>query len=322
LVVRESDGVGARTVYFLAPDYDRPAGGVQTLYRHVDILNSNGIPASILHNKKGFRCTWFHNRTRVTSSASVYLKRTDLLVVGELDVDIVVRSRLRVPHLIFNQGPYLTWQGGTGVADYYANGPRPKAIITVSEHSVALLSYAFPGIDVRRVRLGIDTAAFKPPDDAAPRVITYMPRRGAEDVTILRQILDARGALDGWRVSKVEGLSHAGVAHALRSSQIFLATSIREGFGLPAAEAMACGNYVVGFDGLAGREYFLPEFCSAVDAGDLLAFSQALESVIRRDCCTPGWLRQRGLAASRFIASTYSRSAEEADVLKAYADFV
>ena len=42
------------TVYFLTPDFDTPAGGNRVIYRHVDILNSVGIPAFVLH------CAKFH----------------------------------------------------------------------------------------------------------------------------------------------------------------------------------------------------------------------------------------------------------------------
>ena len=53
------------TVYFCAPDWNVPAGGIRVFYRHVDILNEAGIPAAVLHRRAGFRCTWFENHTRV-----------------------------------------------------------------------------------------------------------------------------------------------------------------------------------------------------------------------------------------------------------------
>lgn len=52
-------------LFFLSPDDNSPVGGIKVLYRHVDILNENGFQAAIVHTKKGFRCTWFENQTRV-----------------------------------------------------------------------------------------------------------------------------------------------------------------------------------------------------------------------------------------------------------------
>ena len=46
---------------------------------------------------------------------------------------------------------------------------------------------------------------------------------------------------------------------------------------MPAAEAMACGSYVIGNHGQGGREFFLPEFSTAIEAGDTLAFARAVE---------------------------------------------
>src|SRR6476469_3158805 len=77
------------SVYFLTPDFDEPSGGIRVIYRHVDILNAAGIPAAVLHQRKGFRCRWFENDTRVTSVAESAVSPSDLLVVGELDVDLL-----------------------------------------------------------------------------------------------------------------------------------------------------------------------------------------------------------------------------------------
>ena len=52
--------------------------------------------------------------------------------------------------------------------------------------------------------------------------------------------------------------SEAAVADILRESQVFLSFGHPEGFGLPPAEALACGCLVIGYHGGGGREYFGP----------------------------------------------------------------
>jgi len=54
---------------------------------------------------------------------------------------------------------------------------------------------------------------------------------------------------------EVAGLSAQGVAEALGSAHIFLATGFPEGCPLPPLEAMACGCLPVGFMGFGGADY-------------------------------------------------------------------
>ena len=53
------------TIYVFSPDIAHPMGGVRMLYRHVDILNTNGFDAAIVHSSPGFRIDWFEHSTRV-----------------------------------------------------------------------------------------------------------------------------------------------------------------------------------------------------------------------------------------------------------------
>ena len=51
---------------------------------------------------------------------------------------------------------------------------------------------------------------------------------------------------------------------------------ILKGFGLPLAEAIACGCIVVGYDGLGSRDFCYPALHS-VPFGDILSFVNTLE---------------------------------------------
>ena len=136
------------------------------------------------------------------------------------------------------------------------------------------------------------------------------------------RLLAGRDALAGWEVRPIDGLSHAAVAEELRSSRIFVSLSRREGFGLPAAEAMACGCFVVGYDGFGGREFFDPEYCRPVEVGNPLALAAACAEVVARDRAEPGWLRERGLDAARCVRRRYSMESERDDVVRAYSDYL
>jgi glycosyltransferase involved in cell wall biosynthesis len=309
------------TVFFLLSDYDKPSGGVQVIYRQVDILNRAGIRASVLHQAPGFRCSWFPNDTAVTDARATALRPRDVLVVTELDIDVVAGLPRPVSHLVLNQSGHLTWsQHADVVSRHYRERPDRTGLLgmlVVSEHSRALMSYALPGLPIHRVRPSVDPALFHPGSGARPRRLTYLPRRGRADLDLVLTLLRSRDALGGWEVTPVGGTGQAAFAEAMRSSRIVLSTSYQEGFGLPAAEAMACGNYVVGYHGYGGREFLRPEFSAPVATGDVLAAARAVEDAIRRDS-ESDWTVERGLQAAAFVAAEYGPDRERDDVVTAY----
>ena len=93
------------------------------------------------------------------------------------------------------------------------------------------------------------------------------------------QLARGRGLLEGWEVIELNGMTQAEVAAQLRTTKIFLAFTYQEGFGLPPAEAMACGNYVIGYHGFGGRELFHDEFSAPVETGDIVGYAKALLSM-------------------------------------------
>jgi glycosyltransferase involved in cell wall biosynthesis len=307
----------------MAPDFEYPSGGARVLYRHVDILRAANVPVAALHQRADFRYTWFANDTPVTHVAETPVGPEDLLVVPEVNVDVLVRRGVYPRHVVLNQNGYLTWDHDPeAVAAHYRSEKRPLAVVTTSEHTAEFARFAFPHLDVREIRLSVDADRFTPGQDEPPPRIAYMPRRGAADAAMVLRMLEARDRLRGWEVQALTGLTEDQVAVELRNARVFLAVSPREGFGLPPAEAMASGCYVVGYDAIGGKEFMRPEFSSPVEAGNVLAVAQALETVLDRDTAEPGWLRTRGLTAARFVHDRYSREREREGVLAAFRDFV
>jgi glycosyltransferase involved in cell wall biosynthesis len=310
-------------IYFLTPDYDLPSGGIRVIYRHVDILNAAGLPAFVAHQRRGFKCTWFEHDTRLIDVGSLRIGPRDLIVLPELDTDLVARLPPDARVAIFNQNAHLTWNRPEGVRNgAYGSDGRVIGVATVSAHNEEMIRYAFPSVDVRRIRLSIDPELFHPAADGPERRISYMPRRGARDADQVIEMLRAGGRLDGWELRPLDGLSQAEVAQALRRSAIFMAFTYQEGFGLPAAEAMACGNYVVGYHGFGGREFFRGEFSAPIETGDVMAFARAVEQAISEEARNPQWRQTRGLAAAAFVRERYSPPREKADVVSLYSQWL
>ena len=310
------------TVYFCSPDINRPSGGIRVAYRHVDILNSAGVRARILHARPGFRCTWFEHRTAIVSDHEEAIGPWDVVVVSEVAAGLLRALPSGHRYVVFNQGPHLTWTVPGEAVRRYTYSSDLAMIVTVSDHALEMLSYAAPGVPVRRIHNSVDPAIFFPGEGDRPRRISYMARRGGGDVEQILAMLETRGALASWEVSALGNLSEGEVGEELRSTSIFLSVAHQEGFGLPAAEAMACGAYVVGFHGLGGREFFRPAFSSPVEQGNTLAAARALEAAIDREAAMPGWLRERGAAAASFVAREYPPMRERQELLSIYSEIL
>ena len=323
------------TIYFFALDSPAPGGGNKVIYRHVDVLNSAGLRALALHQRQGFRYSWFVSDTPVIHAAAVAIGPQDLLVVPEGHLDIVVRNRISPRHVVLNQGWSLTWSNDPGAAigplsnaealqEHYRGGHRPLAVIATSDYNAAFVRFAFPELDVREVRLGIDPDRFFPSAVSPPPRIVYIPKhaRAAEDAAMVIRMLQTRGTLAGWEISALTGHSEDEFAAELRNARIFLSVSSLEGLGLPPMEAMASGCYVVGYHAIGGREFMHSDFSSPVESDDVLALARALEDAIVLDSHAPGLLRERGMSAARFIRDQYSPAAERIAVLAAYSDLI
>lgn len=313
---------GPTVINYLCPDHDRPSGGVRTIYRHVDTLNAAGIDATVVHAHDGFSCTWFAHDTRVTAARSVALSRQDILVVPEWYGPGFSTLPVGPRIVVFNQNAYKTF---AGLHESAPDGapcrgiPGLEAVLVVSHDNAEYISFAFPELTVAQVRNCIDPDVFHRPKRPAGRRMGLMPRKRPDDVRQVLRLLAARGSLDGWEVVFIEGHTESETAELLRSCAIFLSFSTQEGFGLPPAEAMASGCYVVGFPGLAGREYFHPAFSHPVEDGDVLAFAKGVAAALIED---PTALANKGRAASDYVLRRYSLAGLRDDLLMFFAELL
>lgn len=317
--LRAGARVGPPTVWMVAPDWDRPAGGIRKEYRTVDVLNAAGLSAAIVHDRPGFSCSWFEHDTRVVSAGEVQVAPGDVIAVPEVYGASITSLPRGVAQVIFNQNAYLTLDalaadGRAAAAPYVAN-PDLAAVTAVSEHNADLLRRLFPGAPVRHIRPGIDPALHHPGARQAGRRIAYMTRRRSGQAAQVLALLEHAGALADWEVVAIDGRSEAEVAEILRGSLLFLSFSELEGLGLPPLEALACGCAVAGFDGFAGREFFRSPFAVRVEDGDVAGFARAVEGLLAAEAAGPGYLVAAGSEGARYVADRYSLAAEREDLI-------
>ena len=306
-------------IFYLCPDSDIPSGGIRVIYKHVDMLNSAGFSAAVVHSRPGFACTWFKHQAKIVAAREISLTASDVLVVPEYygaNLGLLPDA----PRLIiFNQNTYKTFSAAGAISSWrhYSCSGRIEAMLVVSLDNEQYARYAFPGVRVERIRNSIDNQIFYPGSAEPGRRLAVMPRRRAADWNQVRGLLALRDCLAGWDVVEIDGKSEYETAELLRSCAIFLSFSEQEGFGMPPAEAMACGCHVIGFTGLAGREFFYDDISMIVPEGNILQFAMTVERAIRMYEQNSSALRVPALEGAARMREEYSPTVQLAE-LKAF----
>jgi glycosyltransferase involved in cell wall biosynthesis len=311
-------------IHVFCPDDDFPSGGIRKMYRHVDVLNRHGYKAVILHSKPGFRPSWFASDTPVVYTENTLVKPSDYLVLTEILAAEIGKIAPGIRKVIFNQNCYYSFR------KFFLDRPDPRQIylhpevaaaLVVSEDSRDYLRFAFPELKIQRIHYGIDQRLFAYHPDKQ-KLIGFMPRKNAEDVRQVVCLLKARNALGDFRLRIIDNLDEAQTGQALKECALFLSFGYPEGFGLPPAEAMACGCIAIGYHGQGGREFFQPDFAFPIEQGDVIGFARTVEEVVRGVQATPELFAEKGRRAAQFIQENYSLEREENSIVDCWREIL
>ena len=306
------------SIYFFCPDLAHVLGGIKQTYRHVDVLNANGFDAWIVHRQKGFKIRWFEHDTRVMYEPAPVRKSVDVGVFPEIWGPNIDKWGKNIRRVILNQNCYYTFLAfgmNESAAPTYLH-PNVIGTIVVSEDSEQYMEYAFAGLHVYRIRYSIDPKFFYP--QPKKKQICLMPRKNADDVNAVLCTLQCRGALEGWEVVQIDKVTEAQAAAIMRESALFLSFGGPEGFGLPPAEALLCRCIVAGYTGRGGDEFMKPEFCYPVKFGDILAYGQIVESILKQYEKDPAAFAQMTQKGAAFIAENYSEEQERQSIVSVW----
>lgn len=266
-----------KNIVYFCPRINRPSGGIKVIHRHSEIINALGGSSEIYYDRpvEDDRVDWFRHEAKIRGEYSFDAAK-DLVILAE---SVVFDSwrKLRdagVEYGMFVQNGYLITESISHheARECYADA---KFIICISEDAVRCVSQFFPEhIDkVIRVIYSVDSHLFRPGEKE--NLITYMPRKMKLHSSVLVPWIEGR-LPDGWRIEPIDNLPEDGVAKVLGRSKIFLAFSDFEGLPVPPVEAALAGNFVIGYTGQGGREYWTPPIFEQVESGDIVGFMSAV----------------------------------------------
>lgn len=332
-----------RYIYALCPDANHPIGGVRKIYNLVEQLREIGYDAFILHAEWGFKCDWFPSRVPIVymdpdgslsglneDGESFELPRfeeSDLLIIPEIYSYKVVPSlvKWKLKGLIFNQIAFQELRENVSPvqpfsAEHCRNElpliychERVLGVLVVSEYSKVYFEMLNPNLSVFRIRNSINKDIFFYSSEKKKQ-IAYMPRKNLKDALHVISLIKYRNKLQGWDFYPMDRISEFEVGRIMRESAIFLSFSEMEGFGMPPAEAMACGCLVIGYHGQGGKEYFKQPVGFPIEPEDIVTFVLTLEDVALNYSSYCG----KGKIASEYILENYSKEHEKDDIMKAF----
>ena len=316
------------------PDVDRAIGGVKQLYRHVEHLVALGWDAAMVTEDAGFRPSWFSSDAPAWSLAECHQRGefspgSTLLLLPETYLGVDLRSfrgldLSALAKVVFNQNGYYTYgQGGEALADQLQrlyDDPSVLQVLSISEDTHTLLQRNLGLSDQRLSRI---INAIEPSfrsDQPAVNRLHWMPRKNPQQVQAVLMGIQRAGLQHsgGWQGEPLQGLSHDQVAERLNGARLFLAFGHPEGFGLPIAEAMAAGCWVVGYSGGGGKELFRFGASEEVAFGDWPGFVAAVQRALTAFAEQPRETELRLQRQALAVRSLYSRDQERASIETAW----
>ncbi len=332
-------------LYFISPYNKYPTGGVKQIYRQVDHLNTAGFKAFVVHPKNGQRSNWFQNTTKILYNERIFITRklklkkkiklyiraifginndpidiNGILIIPEIYGNDIQLFNPEMKYVVFNQNCYYTfndysYQNTQTPYPYHSN--RHLATLVVSEDSKNYLNFAFPDAQIHRITLGIDPKTFCY-HSVKKKQIAFMPRKLSNDIIQIINIIKARNKIPNWEFIPIDNKSETEVSSTLKESALFMSTNHKEGFGLPPAEAMACGCIVIGYSGQGGQEYFKEKFSYPITEGEIINFAKQVENIAMAFEKQKNNIQEKGKNAATYINTNYSLELEQQNIINTW----
>lgn len=306
-----------RIIYLCtAPTANQHAGGVKVIYDHAILLNDIGYKSAVIHEKANYKYKWADKTPPILNEKKIY--KTDHVIIPEVLVKKYSETLLEndIQYSIFVQNGYYINEEQAQNEKKSIDRIYHKAtnILSISEDTTQIIQaiYINSADKIKRIYCSVDASKFKSAE-VKENIITYMPRKLNDHARSVIFLL-SRLLPSGWTIEAIDGQNEKSVALSMGKSKIFMSFSSLEGLGLPPIEAALSGNYVIGYHGGGGKEYFRNPNFDAVECGDVRLFAQKVANKARNLSINSN--SHELLPGILHLRETYSRANETAALLQ------
>ena len=243
-----------------------------------------------MHTVKNFRCTWLDESPPIIDTK--YFKPGDHIIFTEMGIsryyDFIRENDLQFSIFVQN-GYHLS----TGVFDKKTK----NKVKTVYNKASFIFSISNDTSDSIHTFLSIPKEkiirmqyyrkiSFNKDANNKSDLITYMPRKNYDHAhKVIFGLIDQLPK--NWKIKPIIDMTDHEVDKTLNESKVFLALSNFEGLPAPPIEAAFANNFVIGYHGQGGKEYWVQPVFSEIKPLDVKSFMKTiLDKVKYLDSCS------------------------------------
>tara|TARA_B100000795_G_C22788972_1_gene435990 strand:- start:903 stop:1934 length:1032 start_codon:yes stop_codon:yes gene_type:complete len=304
-----------KNIIYLSHAERNPSGGAKIIYHHSEIINNyKNFSSQVLHIKKKklskwktsikkklklkesnetgwqinqieavkkFKYKWFDHNIKVKNSL-LFDKNRDFVILPEifahLASELLIKKKIKYAVFVQNGYSIASTNNEKKLKKAYLNA---CFILSYSDDITKCIKLKFPNIKTRIIKISYAININKIKISKKQNLITFMSRKLPQHSNLvlnyLRNYLPKK-----WSIKDLNNLNEKTTYEYLRRSKIFLAFSSLEGLPLPPVEAALAKNYIIGYTGEGGSEYWIEPIFTKIYSGDINHFVRNIIEKIKQ----------------------------------------
>ena len=295
-----------KNIIYLCNTEKGASGGAKIIYHHSEIINNlKGYSSQIVHIKKkktakwktsfskrfninpnqetgwqlnqveavkNFKYDWFKNNVSIKDNLK-FNKKNDFVILPEIFAhladDLLIKNKIK--YGIFVQNGYSIFFTSNQKKLFKAYS-KASFILSYSEDITQCVKLSFPKLKTKIIKIKYSIDSKKHNSKIRKKnLITFMSRKLPQHSTQVLFFLK-KHLPNNWNIKDLNNIDEKEVYKNLCLSKIFLAFSNLEGLPLPPVEAAIAGNYVIGYTGEGGKDYWKKPIFTEIYSGDIRNF--------------------------------------------------
>ena len=290
-----------------------PSGGAKIIYKHSQIINNlKNYSSEVLHlrkkktskwkisinkrlkfqnNKesgwqfnqieavKNFSYNWFNHKIKIRDNL-IFDSNKDFVILPEIFAhfaeDMLIKNKIK--YAIFVQNGYVL-NSTNNEKKLFNAYLKANFILSYSEDITNCIKIKFPNLKTKIIKISYSLDLDYKKKVKKKNIITYMSRKLPHQSNLVTSYLKSY-LPKNWLLLDINQFNEKNTYQTLRKSKIFLAFSYLEGLPLPPAEAALAMNYVIGYTGEGGNEYWQRPIFTKINNGEIKNFVNSICSQI------------------------------------------